>query len=218
MRFALSSDASPSAPEQAEEEEEDDADLVTSNLPVVDETLVRLTNFIHERYPESCPLSAPPLAPRCSFESLFVVSDPPESTRLCFRLYPRVADIIQNTRDCTANLAKRTKPLSSILPKKRRLQSMADELEFASPQVLNPDFSRLTENKTISNKRLGMVSFFELERMEGCAKALPEVNSFSFWLMSGLLSQLKRDGFKPSNPTLFDSAISSLSCSISNQH
>ena len=34
---------------------------------------------------------------------------------------------------------------------------------------------------------------------------------------SGLLSQLKRDGFKPSDPTLFDSIISSLSCSISNQ-
>ena len=35
--------------------------------------------------------------------------------------------------------------------------------------------------------------------------------------MSGLLSQLKRDGFKPSDPAFFDSAISSLSWSISNQ-
>ena len=53
--------------------------------------------------------------------------------------------------------------------------------------------------------------------MEGCAKALQEANSFSLWLMSGLLSQLKRDGFKPSDPSLFDSAISSISCCLSNR-
>ena len=35
--------------------------------------------------------------------------------------------------------------------------------------------------------------------------------------MSGLLSQLMRDGFQPTDPTLFDSAISSLSSAISNQ-
>ena len=96
MRFVLPSDASPSAPEQAEEDE-DDEDSVTYNPPVVDKTLVRLANFIHEYYLESRLLSAPPLAPRCGFESLFSVSDPPESTR--FRLYPHVADIVQATRD-----------------------------------------------------------------------------------------------------------------------
>ena len=69
VRFTLHSDASPSAPEQAEEEE-DDADSVDSNPPVVDKTLVRLAGFIHHRYPESHPLSAPPVAPRCGFESM----------------------------------------------------------------------------------------------------------------------------------------------------
>ena len=170
MRFALPSDASPSALEQAEEED-DDVDLMTSNPLAVDKTLVCLANFVHERYLESRPLSAPPLALRCGFESLFAVSDLPEPTRPCFRLYPRVADIVQATRDCATNLAKSTKPLSSILPKKHRLQSVADEPEFATPQVLNPSFSRLAKNKTISDKCLGMVSFFELKRMEGCVKA-----------------------------------------------
>ena len=64
------------------------------------------------------------------------------------------------------------------MPKKRRLQSVAEEPEFATPLVLNLDFSRLAENKAISNKRVGTVSFFGLERMEGCAKALLEANSF----------------------------------------
>ena len=200
MRFALPSDASSSTPKQAEEED-DDMDLVTSNPPVVDKTLVCLANFVHEQYLESRLLSAPP---RCRFESLFALSDLPEPTRPRFQLYPRVADIVQATRDRATNLTKGTNPLSSILPKKHRLQSVADEPEFATPQVLNPDFSRLAKNKTISDKCLGMVSFFKLKRMEGCVKALLKANSFSFWLMSGLLSQLKRDGFIPSDPTLFD--------------
>ena len=64
---------------------------------------------------------------------------------------------------------------------------------------------------------MGTVTFFELERLESSAKSLLEANSFSLWLLSGLLSQLKRDGFLPSDPALFDSAISSLSASVSGQ-
>ena len=196
VHFALPSDASLSAPEQ-EEENDDDADSVVSNPWVVNKT-VCLAAFMHDHYPESRPLSAPLLALRCGFELLFAVSGPPESTRPHFRLYPRVADIVQKTCDSAATLAKGTKPLSAILPKKRRLQSVMDEPDFATPLMVNPDFSRLAENKTISNKRLGTVSFCELERMEGCTKALLKANSFSFWLMSGLLLQLKQDGFKSS--------------------
>ena len=163
VHFTLPSDASPSAPEQVEEEE-DDVVLVVFNPLVVDKTLVRLADFIHERYPESHPLSAPQIAQWCGFESLYAVTDPPGSSRPRFHLYPRVADIIQGTRDRASSLARRTKPLTSILPKKRRLQSVADEPEFSSPQVLNPDFSQLAENKSISNRCMSSVTFFELER------------------------------------------------------
>ena len=149
-----------------------------SNPPVVDKTLVRLANFISENYPESHLLSSRPLALRCDFESLFVISKPPESTRPLFQLYPRVDEIVQNTCDRAATLAKGTKPLSAILTKKRCLQSVADDLDFATPLTVKPDFLRLAENKTISSKRLGAESFYLLEFMEGCAKALLEANSF----------------------------------------
>ena len=52
--------ASSSTAEQAEEEE-DDAALVVSNPPVMNKALARLAAFIHDEYPKSCPLSAPPL-------------------------------------------------------------------------------------------------------------------------------------------------------------
>ena len=146
-----------------------------------------------------------------------MVSDPQETSRPRFCPYPRVDELLEKTRERAATLAKNSKPLAAILPKKRRLHTIADAPNFSSPLPLNPDFSRLAENKSISRKRMGSVTFSELEWLEGCFKALLESNSYALWLMSGLLSQLKRDGFTPSDPTLFDSAISSISCVLANQ-
>ena len=53
--------------------------------------------------------------------------------------------------------------------------------------------------------------------MEKCSRSLLEGNSHALWLMSTLLSQLKADGFSPSDHTLFDKAISSISCTLASQ-
>ena len=106
--------ASSSTAEQAEEEEDDAASVVSSPL-VMNKALARLAAFIRDESSKSRPLSAPPLAPRCSFESLF--ADPPELTRPRFRLYPCVEEIVSDVRDCASTLAKTSKPLSMVLPK-----------------------------------------------------------------------------------------------------
>ena len=41
--------------------------------------------------------------------------------------------------------------------------------------------------------------------------------SASLWLMSGILAMLKRDGFQPTDPTLFNAALSSASATLSQQ-
>ena len=53
--------------------------------------------------------------------------------------------------------------------------------------------------------------------MESVSHSLLEANSYSLWLMLGLLSQLKRDGFSPCDPALFNTNISSISASLSSQ-
>ena len=135
----------------------------------------------------------------------------------CFRLYPRVDELIDKTRERAAILAKASKPLAAILPKKRRLHMVAGAPIFSTPLPLNPDFSRLAENKSVARKRMGSVTFSELKRLEGCSKALLESNSYAMWLMAGLMSQLKRDGFTPSDLKLFDSALSSISHALASQ-
>ena len=110
-------------------------------------------------------------------------------------VYPHVDEIMTDVRERAAVIAKGTKPLSAILPKRHRSHSVADVADFTTPLAVNPDFSQLTENKSISTERVGTVSFFELERMESSIKSLLEANSYSLWLLSALLPQLKRNGF-----------------------
>ena len=78
---------SASSPVGSEEVEDDDDDADSVTASAADHSFVRLSKFIYDQYPESHPLSSPSLPPRCGFESLFVPTDPPESSRPHFRLY-----------------------------------------------------------------------------------------------------------------------------------
>ena len=165
----------------------------------IEHSLIRLSKFIYDQYPESRPLSSP-LPPRCS-ESLFAPADPPESSRPRFRLYPRVREVMDATHERAVSLSHKLKPSSEVLPKKNGKHTVADELKFSTAPAVNLDFSRLTENESVSNKLWGSIIFLE---MESVSRALLEANSNSLWLMSELLSQLKRDGFSPSDPALYE--------------
>ena len=178
---------SASSPVVSEKVEHDDA------ASAVDHSFVRLPKFLYDQYPESRPL----LPPRCGFESLFAPADPPESSRPHFRLYPRVQEVMCATRERAVALSRRLQPLSAILPKKNRKHSVADVPDFSSAPTVNPDFSCLTDNKTVSNKRWGSITFLEMEHMGSVLCSLLEGNSHSLWLMSGILSQLKQTGFNP---------------------
>ena len=81
VSFDASAGPSVVSPDGEEEEEEDDQDSVVSASPVLGKTFARLISFIYEQYPKSRPLSSP-LPPRCGFETLFAVADPPGSSRL----------------------------------------------------------------------------------------------------------------------------------------
>ena len=89
--------------------------------------------------------------------------------------------------------------------------------KFSVAQPIYPDFAHLCGNKVVSNKRWGSVTFVEMQRLERESQSSLEACSFSHWMMSGSLSQLKRDGFNPSDPTLFNTAISSVSAALSSQ-
>ena len=89
---------------------------------------------------------------------------------------------------------------------------MADDAVFTSSQPVNSAFAQLA-----GSRRWGSVTFSEMERLERLFQGQLEVTSSSLWLMSGVLAILKRDGFQPSDPALFNSALSSVSAALSRQ-
>ena len=104
-----------------------------------------------------------------------------------------------------------------MIPLRRRVFPVADEQNYAAPKWLNPDFARLTRNKSVPKSRAGTMSFSDMERLERTSRTIVGGFSQEYWLLSSLLSQLKQDGYRPSDPVLFDKTIQSLSASMALQ-
>ena len=96
-----------------------------------------------------------------------------------------------------------------LLPSRSRCHAVADRPLYASSLIVNPSFAQLAGAKTVGTKRWGSISFSEMERLERMFRSQMEMTSSSLWLMSGILAMLKRDGFQPADPTLFNAALDS---------
>ena len=91
---------------------------------------------------------------------------------------------------------------------------VADQQLFAAPQRVNPSFSRLAGAAAVGSMRWGSVTFAEMERLGRLFRCRLEATSSSLWMMSGILTMLKRHCFNPSTPGLFNTAIASVSASL----
>ena len=191
-------------------ESESEASESESVSTARDTASARLADLIYEVCPDSRPLFDAK-APRCGFEAWF---GQPEATasRQRFRMYPRVAEVLEEVAARSETLARRSKPLSRVIPARARAYAMADDASFASSQPVNSAFSQLVGPHTLGTRRWGSITFSEMERMERLFQGQLEVTSSFLWLMSGILAMLKRDGFQPS-----DSALSSVSAALSRQ-
>ena len=187
----------------------------TSAAPVSSATL--LAELVYDFCLEARPVSdsAPP--PRCGFEAWFDPYPASSSSRPRFRVYPRVDEVVSEVADRAAVLHRRSKPLSAILPHEIRRYAVADQPLFTAPLPVSPSFSRLAGVAAVGCKRWGSVTFAEMERLERFFRCQLEATSSSIWRMSGILAMLKRDGFNPSTPGLFDTAIASVSASLAFQ-
>ena len=187
-----------------------------SDVSFRDSASSRLADFIYEVCPDSRPLSDAARQLRCGFEAWF---GQPESTasKQRFWLYPRVTEVESEVAARSEALDRRTKPLSHIIPTRSRRYAIADDPLFASSHPVNPSFAQLAGARAVGSRRWGSISFSEMERLERLFRSQLEMTSSSLWLMSGILAMLKHDDFQPSDPTLFNSALSSVSASLSQQ-
>ena len=94
---------------------------------------------------------------------------------------------------------------------------MGDDQDFCNARFVSPDFARISNSKTILKTRLSSVTLSDLEKIERSSRTVLAGDSQCFWLLSSLLVQLKEDGYRPSDPSLFDKNISALSAALASQ-
>ena len=196
-------------------ESESEASESESVSSVRETASARLADLIYEVCPDSRPLFDA-RAPRCGFEAWFGQPEAAAS-RQRFRMYPRVAEVQEEVAARSEALARCAKPLSRVIPARAPAYAMADDAIFTSSQPVNSAFAQLVGSRALGSRRWGSITFSEMERLERLFQGQLEVTSSSLWLMSGILAMLKRDGFQPSDPALFNSALSSVSAALSRQ-
>ena len=202
----------PPPPRSRHDSEASESESVTSAR---DSASARLADLIYEVCPDSRPLYDPK-APRCGFEAWFGQPEAAASKQR-FRMYPRVAEVQEEVAARSESLARRSKPLSRVIPTRARMYALADDAVFASSQPVNSAFAQLASSRVLGSRRWGSVTFSDMERLERLFQGQLEVTSSSLWLMSGILAMLKRDRFQPSDPALFNTALSSVSAALSRQ-
>ena len=205
----------PPPPRSCRDSSESEASESESVSNARDTASARLSDLIYEVCPDSRPLFDAK-APRCGFEAWFGQPEAAAS-RQCFRMYPCVAEVQEEVAARSKALARRAKPLSRVIPARARAYSMANDAIFTSSQPVNSAFAQLVGSRTLGSRRWGSITFSEMERLERLFQGQLEVTSSFLWLMSGILVMLKRDGFQPSDPALFNSALSSVSAALSRQ-
>ena len=203
--------------DRMDDDDDDLGDREQAAEPPLDRAFARLVDYIYGRFPHSKPQSAAPSTPRCEYESYFAVNDPPEPARKFMRLYPRVSEIQSSVHDYAANLSRESRPLFRVLPSRHRVVSIGDDPDFCKQRFLNSDFERICRSRSVSKSRMASVSLADLERLDRVARMILAGDSQCHWFLSALLVQLKEDGYQPSNPSLFDKSISSLSSALATQ-
>ena len=129
--------------------------------------------------------------------------------------YPRVSELVNASSDRASHLARESRPLHRVVPLRRRTFHVGDQPDYCAARFLNPDFRRISKQKTIFKS--SSVSLSDLEKLDRASRSILAGESQSFWLLSSLLAQLRGEGYKPADPALFDKNISTLSATLVSQ-
>ena len=214
--FARQRQAGAGFDSQVDDDDDDDRESLVDTTPV-DKAYNRLSHYIYDRFPHSQPDSALHMPPRCEFEEFFTTSEATSSAKTNLSLYPRVWEILASCADRASRFARESRPLHRVVPLKRHTFHVGDQPDFCAARFVIPDFSRITKQKTILKSRSSSVSLSDLEKLDRASRSMLAGQSQSFWLLSSLLAQLRDEGYKPADPTLFDKNIATLSASLASQ-
>ena len=175
----------------------------------------RMVSFINEFFPASKGPEPSP-APRCVFETLYSSSPLPEVGAPKFAWFDRVQQSLQAADTRLLKQMRALKADTSLLPLHHAMYAVPGNPSRGRAVPVNPNFTALLTRVPPVSCTLAM-TLKEAEGIESAVRHLSELQSFSMWVLSGLIGYLKALNFSPSDEQFFDQLVTSLSKGLVHQ-
>ena len=186
-----------------------------AGIPAVD--FARLYDLVVGFHPSAKPSGDREPPPRCLSEGFFSQEDPTSKKPKRFRFCERFARVRMDVREKLSKIADEGKrKFTSVLGRKRGSYKVAEDDFLDKTPKINSAYSRLAT--PVSTKASVWISLEDVGKIETSIAGLVEAQSFSMWLLAGLLSYVIDCGFTPPDKLLFDKFCSSLSLSMVDQN
>ena len=177
----------------------------------------RIYSYVVDLFPQAVGSPSAPPPPRALFEDFFVASSSSSPHQPVFLdWFARVRMALSEADARLASLLASGRPDTSLLP--QRMSQYAVDGDFASSSAVpvNPSLLSMFERSLRPSLQLG-ISLREAVLMESSSRFHSEALSHSLWLLSALLAFVRLQGFSPSDASLFNTLVTSLSKCLAHQ-
>lgn len=150
------------------------------------------------------------------FEELYSTKLAVVKTSYKLPLFGRVDQALREADAQLALTVAEGRQDSTLLPKRKPLYGIAGNPVAGSRVLLNESVEALLSRVPAATRQVS-ISLRESAILEDAFRGQSEALSHSMWMFSGLVGFLKRDGYVPSDPALFDNLITSVSMGLAHQ-
>ena len=173
-----------------------------------------MIDFIVQLFPQAKGDSGSNSDLRSLFESFYSVpsSSLPPIPKLNW--FDRVSSALKEADVRLASAVEDKRTGVSLLPPYKTLYSVSDNVSRSRYLPLN-ELLESALTKVPQTSRMANISIKDLFSLEAAFRAQVESLSHSMWVLTALIAFLKRDGYAPSDPHLFNQLVSSLSMGLS---
>ena len=172
----------------------------------------RMLSFLVDLFPQAAgSLSAPP-PPRALFEDFFG-SAAPHSPPIFLSWFERVRMALAEADSCLASFLSYGRSDFSFLPPRNSLYAVKGEFASGEAVPVNPSLLALYDRQLKQSYHVGL-TVREAAALESSLRSQSEALSHAMWVLSGLLGFIRLQNFAPSDVTLFNTLVTSLSKSL----
>ena len=176
----------------------------------------RMVNYVHGLFPQSVGEPIAFTQSQSEFETIFPGAKDAQQDIPTFTLFKRVGQALQEADDRLKRHAAGYRRDKYLLPRRKPFYGVSGNP--SSGMAVPPNNSLESHvTKHLPTFRSVSLTVEECTSLETTFRAQAEALSHSLWVLTGLLSLIKNEGFVPKDQALFRQFISSLSMGLAHQ-